>query len=162
MTVDPRLPFRSALEAHSNVTLATAGGGEPSGRPWAATVFYASDERLALYFVTDLRTRHGRDLAANARVAGTVGPHVTRWDQVFGLQMEGTAQVLDGSSRKAALQVYLRKFPDVRRMFEAPAGDSERMIAARLRDTPLWRFQPEWLRLIDNSRGFGWKQELTL
>ncbi len=101
--VDPaelRAAITALLAREATVTLATAGA---DGRPWAATVFFAADDGLTLYFVTDPRTRHGRDLAADARVAGTVQPAVRTWDDVLGVQLEGRARVLDGAGREQAL-----------------------------------------------------------
>jgi uncharacterized protein len=147
------------LGRHATMSLATTG---TDGRPWAATVFFATDPDLNLLFVTDPRTRHGRDLAASGRAAATIGPDVAAWDDVLGIQLEGLAAVLEGEARAAALTCYLAKFPDVQRLFAAPENDGERLIGERLRRTAFWRLAPDWLRLVDNARGFGWKGELRL
>jgi uncharacterized protein YhbP (UPF0306 family) len=47
-------------------------------------------------------------------------------------------------------------------MLQAGADDSARLIASRLLSNPFYCIQPQWVRLIDNSRGFGNKQELRL
>jgi uncharacterized protein YhbP (UPF0306 family) len=160
--VDPaalRAAITALLAREATLTLATVGA---DGKPWAATVFFAADDALALYFVTDPRTRHGRDLAADARVAGTVQPAVRTWDDVLGVQLEGRARVLEGAEREHALACYLAKFPDVARLFAAPRNDGERLIGERLRKTAFWGLAPDFLRLVDNGRGFGWKGELRL
>jgi len=151
-----RPAIRGLLDAHSTLTLATCG---PDG-PWAAAVFFASDDAFNLYFVSDTRTRHGRDLAANGRAAGTVHPDCSDWGEVRGVQMEGAVSILDGSERQAALECYLAKFPRVRSMHEQPCDDDEARIASRLRQATLFQLMPERIRLIDNSRGFGFKAEL--
>lgn len=150
--------IRQLLAEHNTVTLATAG----HGRSWAATVFYASDGQLNLYFVSDPKTRHGRDLARDPHVVGAVNPDAATWSEVVGLQIEGEARVVTGSDRADALEAYLAKFADVRRLFDQPRDESERMIAARLRTTTFWRLTPAWIRLIDSTRGFGWKREFPL
>ena len=146
------------LEVHGTATLATAG---PDG-PWAAAVFYASDAGLNLYFVTDPGTRHGANLCSDARVAGAIHADVSNWNEVHGLQLEGTARLVPESDRPAALEIYLRKFPDVRRLAETPANDEERRIGARLGRIALWRLAPSRIRIIDNRERFGWNQELVL
>lgn len=156
--------IRTVLEAHATITLATSGSspaGSGSG-PWAATVFYASDPGLNIYFVSDERTRHGRDMSAGSGVAGAINRDVDSWDDVLGLQVEGEASVLDGEARDRALALYLAKFPDVARLFEAPRDEHERVIAARLRSTAFWQLAPRWIRVVDNGQGFGWKLEVTL
>lgn len=155
---DLRRRIRQMLEAHSTLTLATAGSGEG---PWAATVFYASDESLALYFVSDGRTRHGRDLTVRPRAFAAINADVASWDDVRGLQLEGSTSILTGSEREAALACYLDKFADVRRLFEAPRDEHEQVIGARLRGANFYALAPAWIRLIDNREGFGWKRELT-
>jgi uncharacterized protein len=154
-----RVAISALLARQGTVTLATTG---PDGRPWAATVFFASDADLTLYFVTDPRTRHGRDLAAGSLVAGAVQPDVHAWGCVLGVQLEGRAEVVAEAAREAALACYLGKFPDVQRLFDAPRNDGERLIGQRLRKTAFWALRPGYLRLIDNARGFGWKGELRL
>jgi uncharacterized protein YhbP (UPF0306 family) len=99
---------------------------------------------------------------AGAQVAGAVQPDVHTWDDVLGVQLEGSAAVLEGPARDAALACYLAKFPDVQRLFAAPRNDGERLIGERLRRTAFWALQPSFVRLVDNARGFGWKGELTL
>ena len=149
---------RELLAGHSTITLATAA----DGRSWAATVFYASDADLNLYFVSDLKTRHGRELHHNAHVTGAINHDVSTWSEVIGLQIEGRALVLEGEERLKALDTYLTRFPDVRRLFDRPRDDNEKVIAGRLKKAPFWRLTPTWIRLIDSTKGFGWKWETTL
>ena len=149
---------RELLAGHSTVTLATTH----EGRSWAATVFYASDSDLNLFFVSDLKTRHGRDMHRDAHVFGAIDRDVSTWDEVIGLQLEGRARVLEGQQRLNALETYLTKFPDVRRLFDRPKDASEKVIAERLQRAPFWQLTPAWIRLIDSTRGFGWKWEAAL
>ena len=156
---DTHLPrIRELLAGHSTITLATAA----DGRSWAATVFYASDADLNLYFVSDLKTRHGREMHHDARVTGAINHDVATWGEVIGLQVEGRAVVLEGEARLKALDVYLERFPDVRRLFDRPKDDNEKIIAGRLQRAPFWLLTPSWIRLIDSTRGFGWKWETNL
>lgn len=157
-TEELRAAIKRFLEAHNTATLATAG----EAGPWAATVFYASDADLNLYFVSDHRTRHGRDLAASPRLAAAVNPDCGRWSEVRGLQMEGQVRVLDGAARVAGLARYLARFPDVAALFERPRDRNEETIASRLKAANLYRLRPAMIRLIDNSRWFGFKAELRL
>ena len=156
---ETHLPRVSELLAgHSTITLATTH----EGRSWAAAVFYASDAALNLYFVSDLKTRHGRDMHRDARVTGAINHDVSSWGEVIGLQIEGRAVVLEGQQRLNALETYLMKFPDVRRLFDRPKDANEKVIAERLQRAPFWQLTPAWIRLIDSTRGFGWKWETTL
>jgi hypothetical protein len=158
VTADHLPRIRELLTSHATITLATAS----DGRSWAAAVFYASDAELNLYFVSDLKTRHGRDLHHDAHVVGAITHDVANWNEVIGLQIAGRAVVLNGEERLAALELYLQRFPDVARLFERPRDANEKLIGDRLQRAPFWRLKPSWIRLIDSTKGFGWKWETTL
>ena len=158
MTVEIRQAIRQLLESHNTITLATTDGENP----WATAVFFASDAELNLYFVSDRRTRHGRNLADNGRVAGAVSSDCASWSEIRGLQLQGQVTVLEGFARLSALKTYLSKFPDLSSLLERPLDKNEETIAARLREANIYRLSPDWIRLIDNSMGFGYKEEIIL
>ena len=151
-----RAAIRQMLEAHNTITLATCGNGEP----WAASLFFASDSDLNIYFVSDYRTRHARDIGDGAEVVATVNADCSEWAGVRGLQIAGFAETVDGVARMNALGRYLLKFTDVKALFEAPRGKDEETIAQRLKAANMYRLKPRWIRLIDNSKWFGYKIEI--
>ncbi len=156
MTEATRVAVRQMLDAHNTLTLAT-GSMEA---PWAATVFYTSDDAFNLYFVSDERTRHARDMARNASVALAINADVANWDDVRGLQIGGRAELVGPAERPQALALYLAKFRSVQALFDSPRNPDEALIAKRLQQTAFWRVRPFYIRLIDNRRGFGFKEEL--
>jgi uncharacterized protein YhbP (UPF0306 family) len=145
------------LEAHTTATLATVG----ADGPWAATVFFASDAALNLYFVSDHRTRHGRDIAVRPRVAVAINADCRAWAEIRGLQVTGRVEMLEAAGRAAGLERYLAKFGDLKALLEAPTGADEEAITKRFRTADLYRVRPDWIRLIDNSRGFGYREEIA-
>lgn len=153
-----REPIRRMLEAHNTLSLATCGGE----KPWAASLFFASDRKLNLYFVSDYRTRHARDIEACADVVATVNADCKLWTEVKGLQIEGRVTQLTGVDRLNGLRIYLARFADVKALFEAPKSPDEETIAERLKAANLYRIEPRWIRLIDNSKWFGYKLEVEL
>lgn len=158
MSEELREGIRQMLAQHHTLTLATVS----AGGPWSATVFYASDEVFNLYFVSDHRTRHAKDMAGDPRVALAINADVDNWDDVRGLQIEGIAEKATGAERVKALALYLAKFASVKALFNAPKSADEKTIAERLKHTDFWRVTPRYIRLIDNRRGFGFRQELRL
>lgn len=156
MNAPDRAAVRRMLETHNTLTLATCR----EGLPWAATVFYASDAGFNLYFVSDRRTRHARDMLASPQVALAIDTDVDNWNDVRGLQVEGAAAPVTGDGRAAALALYLAKFAGVKALFEAPRSADEEAIARRLRQADFWCVTPRYIRLVDNSRGFGFRIEL--
>ena len=158
MTGQERAAIRHMLEAHNTMTLATS----QADRPWAASVFYASDRDLNLYFVSDYRTRHARDIDAGGEVAVAINADCSQWLEVRGLQIRGRVEITRGLGRANALRHYLAKFSDVKALFESPQGENEETIAQRLKAANMYCLTPGWIRLIDNSQWFGYKQEVDL
>ena len=158
MTETDRETIRQMLEAHNTISLATCR----DGKPWAASLFFASDRNLNLYFVSDYRTHHARDIESAPDVVVTVNADCRRLTEIKGLQIEGRVEKVAGTDRVNALRVYLLKFADVKALFDAPKSDDEQTIAERLRAANMYRLEPRWIRLIDNSKWFGYKLEYDL
>ena len=146
------------LAEHNTLSLATRSDGDP----WVATVFYASDANLNLYFVSDYRTRHGRDMTANSKVAATINPDCANWHDVHGVQVSGEVSVVDGMQRAKALMLYLKKFPQIDQLYAKPKGEHEETIAKRLKAANFYCIKPDFIRFIDNAQGFGHREEFTL
>jgi uncharacterized protein YhbP (UPF0306 family) len=143
------------LQAHNTMTLATCADNVP----WAATVFYASEE-LNLYFFSPPDSRHCANLAANAKVAVTVQEDYRDWREIKGVQLEGKVALVDSVLEKAkALAVYARKYPDAIKLFTDPTSGVLHRAFLRVK---FYRVAPERVFFIDNARGFGKRQELVL
>jgi uncharacterized protein len=93
------------LESHNCVSLATDG---PDGL-WAATVFYVNDA-FELYFLSRSDTRHVRNIEANPRVAATISDDVAHWLNIRGLQLEGSAKLVDERLRPRVLAAFRRRY----------------------------------------------------
>ena len=141
------------LDAHHVLSLATAG---PEG-PHAASLFYLRDG-LSLVWVSDPASRHSRDLAAEPRVAATVAPDYDDYAAIKGLQMAGTAAVVTELAARARLQA---QFATRYSFLTRPSAMLETLKAVFAGAT-LYRLTPVRIVLIDNSRGFGHKETLTL
>ena len=145
----------SYLETHNTMTLGTCSGDVP----WAATVFYASDD-LRLYFFSVPDSRHCQNLAANPRVAVTVQEDYHDWQRIKGIQLEGTAILVDSIIEKAkAMAVYARKYPEVIKLFTNPASG---MFYKAFLKVKFYCVVPQKLFFIDNEQGFGKRQELVI
>lgn len=147
---DPAARALDYLASHNVATLATCG----ADGPWAAAVFYVN-EGFSLYFLSAPSTRHARHLAADARLAATIHEDYARWQDIKGIQLEGRAERLEGDAAAAACARYAQKFP-----FTLPGAATE-VLARALAKIAWYRLTPERLYLIDNSRGFGHREELV-
>lgn len=145
----------SYLEMHNTMTLGTCSGDVP----WAATVFYASDD-LRLYFFSVPDSRHCQNLAANPRVAVTIQEDYHDWRKIKGIQLEGTVTLVDSIVEKAkALAVYARKYPEVIKLFTNPASG---LFYKAFLKVKFYCVVPQVLFYIDNEQGFGNRQELAI
>jgi uncharacterized protein len=138
------------LRQHQVVTVAVT---DADGQPCAAALFYAVDEELRLYVMTDPATRHGQAMLATGEVAGTVQLDRQQWHEIQGVQFRGRCRPLGGEERGQAWELYTARFPFLQR------GDAA--LTRELAKTAMWRVEPTWMRLIDNRLGFGHKEEWT-
>ena len=143
------------LETHNTMTLATCSGDVP----WAATVFYASND-LRLYFFSVPDSRHCQNLAVNARVAVTIQEDYRDWRKIKGIQLQGAVTAVDGLVEKAkAMAVYARKYPEIIKLFTNPASG---LFYQAFLKVKFYCIIPERLFFIDNEQGFGKRQELAI
>jgi uncharacterized protein YhbP (UPF0306 family) len=145
-------PVAAYLAGHHVMTLATCG---PEG-PWAAAVFYAS-EGSSLIFLSAPGTRHCRNLALDSRCAATIQEDYREWPEIKGIQLEGRVVELQGGEERHARQVYGGKFPVVGSLASVPPAIVEALARVRW-----YRLVPERMYFIDNSQGFGHREEIPL
>lgn len=140
--------LRAFLAAHNTLTLATVNA---EGLPHACALFYAAGPDLTLYFPSDPKTAHARHLKDGAHIAATVEANNQDWKTIRGLQLHGFAgPCSEPDEEETARQVYAARYP-----FVAAAET----LAGPLLNARYYKIVPSWLRLIDNRRGFGHKEE---
>ena len=138
------------LVRHTTLSLATC----LDGRPWSTDLFYASDDSCQLYFVSSITTLHCQHIAANPRVSVSISRQCSDWTEIKGLQLDGVAGIVSKADRDAVTEMYLTKFPALKKLHKA----SE--ILRIFRESSFYRISPEWIRLIDNSKKFKHKDEM--
>jgi len=158
MTPEEYSAVGAFLDSCGTLTLATSG---PAGA-WAASLFFARDAQLNLYFISSTETRHVQDFLANPLVAVTVNADYTQWAPIRGLQIAATVERLSDGERPEAERLYLDKFQDLRPLLAGPSSGAERKILQAFRASSFFRIRPKRIRMIDNSRGFGFNQEFLL
>jgi uncharacterized protein len=156
---DLRNRIHAFLAEHNTMTLATTNA---DNAPQAAAVFYAADEALNLVFVSSPNSRHSQNLAQRPHVAVTIQSDNQAWQVIQGLQIEGTAHMIEGAADLArAVRVYAGRFEFLRGLLggdtSGPAG-----LRGPLASSRFYVLRPTWIRLIDNTQGFGHKEELRL
>ena len=122
------------IKRHHVLTLATVSN---EGEPYCAACFYAYDkERNRLIFTSDDTTRHAQQMLQSAKVAIGITLETRIVGKVQGAQICGTAQRGDDEDRK----IYVKRFP-----------------YAAVAPLNLWAVEPTFIKLTDNTLGFGKK-----
>ncbi len=132
------------FDACSVMTLATV---DQAGLPHAVNLYFAFDEQLNLFFVSDPKSLHSQHLASRPQVAVTVYPEVEMWQQIRGVQLHGRASPIDPDNWNTVWERYKQRFPFV--------TEIEQLV----RDQQFYQVRPQWLRCIDNCVHFGFKVE---
>ncbi|MEJ2748018.1 MAG: pyridoxamine 5'-phosphate oxidase family protein, partial [Anaerolineae bacterium] len=149
MTLDSRSAALAYLQQHHVMTLATKG---PEG-VWATAVFYVNDG-FDLYFLSAEHTRHAQNMMAAPRIAATIQEDYADWSVIQGIQLAGVVKQLSGGERLRAIALYQAKFSF---LAQAPA-----VIQSAFEKVNWYRLRPYQLYFIDNSRGFGHRDEIVL
>jgi len=155
MPTDLKQQIVDYLHSHNTMTLATTQGD----LPWAATVFFASED-FCLYFFSAPYSRHCQNVAANPRVAVTIQEDYRDWRKIKGIQLEGRVTLVDGIIEKArAMAIYARKYPGIIKLFTDPASGVFHKAFLKVK---FYCIETEKIFYIDNEQGFGNRQELVL
>jgi uncharacterized protein YhbP (UPF0306 family) len=85
------------------------------------------------------KTKHIQDIKYNNKVAGTIAPETTI-AKIRGIQLKGTVEALDGQLLAIAKSAYQKKFP-----------------MAKLMDGILYGIELNYIKMTDNTLGFGKK-----
>ncbi|MCB9419325.1 MAG: pyridoxamine 5'-phosphate oxidase family protein [Ardenticatenaceae bacterium] len=146
---DPRQSALAYLQQHRVMSLATS---DPDG-VWTAAVFYVNDG-FDLYFLSAGHTRHARGIAFEPRIAATIQEDYADWKMIQGIQLAGVATQLFGAERLKAIALYRSKFTFL--------AQATAVIQAAFEKVNWYRLRPYQLYFVDNSRGFGHRDEIEL
>lgn len=139
------------LDAHRVMSLATSG---PCG-PHAANVFYARDG-LTLVWVSTPDSEHSRHVATRSLVAATIAADCLDYSDIKGVQIRGIARRIDEAAECARARDTLElRFDFLRGIRSGPS-----VLQQAYQNARLYRLEPIRITLIDNSRGFGFKEAI--
>jgi len=119
--------------------------------PAVAPLFYALLPDDTLVFLSEEKTSHCANLRTRPTVAVAVYPQVRSWEEIRGVQALGDGFPLDEEQARLAWEAYRRRFPFVE------SHNAE--LRTALQRARWYGIRLRWVRLIDNTRGLGWKAE---
>lgn len=93
------------LDSHRVLQLAT----EADGQPWVCSVYFVTDDKLNVYWLSYPTRRHSRELETNNRAAITMA--IKSDLPVIGLSAEGSvAPITDPKTVKNVMDRYVEKY----------------------------------------------------
>ena len=141
----PLTPLLEVCALCPALTLATTS---KEGIPAAATLFFAYNDDLHLYFLSEKDTLHVQNLLENPQVALTIQPETWNWREIRGIQMLGQAKMIENTVEQAQIRARYRvRFPFLENFSK---------LLARIH---WFEITPTWARLIDNRKTFASKKE---
>ncbi|HZE87329.1 MAG TPA: pyridoxamine 5'-phosphate oxidase family protein [Methylomirabilota bacterium] len=127
-----------------------------NAQPWVCNVWFASDKKLNIYWLSSVTRRHSHEVIKNKKVAAAIVLALTPQDPPRGLQLQGTAEVLtEQKDIEKAISVYAGRIFSRKKVAE--------FMAHKDRPHKFYRIKPSQFILFDvinfpdNSR-----QEYTL
>lgn len=154
---DLRPRLLAFLTAHSTMALATIG---PTREPQVAPVFYAADADLNLVFLSSPDSRHSQNLDREPRVAAAIYADGQAWQSIQGLQIEGTARPVEGMRASArAARIFAVRFDFLKNLLADDAAGLPLELRGPVASSRFYSLKPAWIRLVDNSLGFGHREE---
>ena len=146
--LEPRLRVVLALlRGQSTMMLSTC---DDAGWPQATPLFYYVDDDLGLYWYSAAHSAHSKHVSREGRAAVAVSVPTEHWREICGVQMRGEVSVITGQARNTINGLFCGRFD---------LGATFRLIMTQSR---LFRFQPSWIRYLDNTKGLGYKFEINL
>lgn len=136
------------LNTHHVLSLATV----QENLPWVAPVFYVVYD-TGLVFLSAPHTRHSKNIASNPDVSASIQQDYSDWKDIKGIQLEGTVSVVADEDKSKVIDCYSRKFP-------VAGADAPAEIVRALDKVWWYEIRVGRLLYIDNSKGFGCREEV--
>ena len=109
--------------------------------PYCANCFYVFDDaNKTLVFLSDEKTRHIAEALQNINVGGSIQNGVTTVAKIQGIQFTGEFINPTEEQAKHFYKTYYKKIP-----------------FAKAKPSPIWGIQLNWIKMTDNTLGFGKK-----
>jgi len=132
-------------------SMATVASGD---RAHINTAYFCYSPAMEVYFLSDARSLHCRNLERNPSMAITIFRSTQVWGRPDrGLQFFGTCHAAKGVNRASAERLYGRRFPGYFR-YTMGVRAEDRRTGDQLRSYRFYRFVPREVKILD-ERVFG-------
>lgn len=109
--------------------------------PYCCVLFYSFDEtKNCFYFISNPSSRHSEEIFINHFVSGTIIKSNLNVLKLQGVQFTGRCRMLEGKESEVAGEHYQSRHP-----------------VAHWSKERIWMLEIDWLKMTDNTLGFGKK-----
>jgi general stress protein 26 len=137
------------IDKAQDLTLATI---RQDGYPQATTVSYAHDG-MTLYVGVGKGSQKADNIRHNNKVSLTINSEYHDWNEIKGLSMSGTAEIVsDPEQIRQAGDCMLKRFPQL--------GDWAS--TDQTRDFVFLKIEPQIISVLDYEKGFGHTELVTV
>ncbi len=151
------MDWREFVSRQNTLTLATTNA---DGSPHACDLFFTHEEST-FYFLSDPKTRHVQNFLRDARVSATIHGASQGWQDIRGAQIIGQVSRVEQTIERArGYTLYVGKFPFVASWLTSVKALGQ--AHEKLGVIELYKINARWMRWIDNTREFGYKEEINL
>ncbi len=138
----------SIFESHNTMALSTV---DERGMPWSCILFFSVDENLSLIYVSKRDAEHSLHIRECPQVSVAIYKDDQVRSQASGLQIFFFFLSIESpQDLKRAKEIYLGQHALIRKMEE---------LYIAFKNMEFYRVHPHFIRLVDNSRGMGFKEE---
>lgn len=139
----------ATLDAADDLTIATV---REDGFPQATTVSFVNDGDK-IYFGTSAHSQKARNIERDGRVSLTVNPTYKNWGEIKGISIGGRAHRVTGAEElRKVFELMTDKFPQLMQYVQPQSGE----------DLALYRVDPEFVSILDYTKGFGHTELVTV
>ncbi|MFH0957993.1 MAG: pyridoxamine 5'-phosphate oxidase family protein [Pseudomonadota bacterium] len=146
----------SFMDSSTIMTLSCSLNDEP----WSVPVYYAR-RAFDLIFFSSKESLHSQIFCKNPKAAASISGDSKRWEDIKGLQMNGTVRLLTRlSDITRAASAYFKRHPFARDFFSNSKFISTEL--SKKTKIALYVFGIKSIHYLDNSYGFGarWKIDI--
>ncbi len=120
--------------------------------PWVSDVVYVNDDDFNIYWLSQESTRHSNAILKNPKVAATITLSNVGGTPNIGLQIQGTAEKVNGNIFDMAVKHRLKRHklpPSKEDVFLDPGEFWYKIIPTKIEIIyePLWKFEKKELKL---------------
>lgn len=139
----------SILDILENNTLLSLATVRPDGKPYINTAYYAFDNKLRLYIITDPKSNHSKNLEKNKSASVSIFNSKLRFwkDDMQGLQLFGKCYKTTLMQLPKGTSCFLKRFPVFKELVKSPKDFVKKAVSVKL-----YTIEISHIKLFDETR----------